>query len=180
MTFRAGSAEELAASSNVVRLPDDEYLAEVVAMEFLPKENQQPTQYGPPQDQYIAHLKMISFADGSDLEDDKGSPLAEEVVLKTFINHNKMGMIPQPSKARKFFAALLRQPIANSIEIADFPDGLIGKQLYVSTMNKPNSKGDVWTRAQDFRPIKIERARRGEADETANATAPEEAPVVTF
>lgn len=179
MSFRAGSAEELAASSNVTRLPDDEYLAEVVAMEFLPKESQQPTQYGPPQDQYIAHLRMISFADGSDLENTDGETISDEYVLKTFINHNKMGMIPQPSKARKFFAALLKQPIANSIEIADFPDGLVGKQLYVSTMNKPNSKGDIWTRAQDFRPIKIERARRGSSAEEATE-ASEAAPEVTF
>ena|SRR5687768_8702031 len=171
MAFRAGSADEMAANADFQLLPEDEYLASVEEMEFVPKEDQQPSKFTPvPQDQYKAHLRIHSFADGADLEDTEGKPVAEFKIIQ-WINPNKVGMVPQPSRARKFFAALLRQPIANAIEIDNFPDDLIGKQLYVSTLNVKSEKGGTWTRAQDFRPIKIERNRRAAATESESTAA---------
>lgn len=159
MTFRAGSAEELAAGGDYVNLPDDEYLATVTSMEFESAEGKPATQYGPAQDQYKVTLAVNSFADGSPLEDTDGNPV-EDFSIRMWINHNKIGMVPQPSKARKFFAACLGQPIANAIEIANFPDDLLGKQIYVSTINNKSAKGGVFTNAQDFRPLRINRATR--------------------
>lgn len=169
MVFRAASAEELAERGDFVNLPDDEYLATVSAMEFDSAEGKPATLYGPAQDQYKVTLDIKSFADGSPLEDTDGNPV-ESFQIRTWINHNKIGMVPQPSKARKFFAACLGQPIANAIEIANFPDDLIGKQLYVSTINNKSAKGGTFTNAQDFRPLRINRAGRNRSQEvTVNA-----------
>lgn len=175
-TFRAGSAEELAEQSDFQLLPEDEYLAQVIAMELVPAEDQKPTQYTPvPTDQYKAHLRILSFADGAALEDTEGKPV-QEYTIQEWINHNRMGMVPQPSKARKFFAACLRQPVGQAIQIENFPDDLVGKQLYVSTLNKKSEKGGTWTRAQEFRPIKIERTRRSaSAEETPASDSNQEA-----
>lgn len=156
MAFRSGSAEELEEQSGGIMLPEDEYIATVTAMELWPASEQKPSQYTPvPVDQYKVDLDFHSFADGSDLEDDQGNAVPKPFIVKAIINHNKMGLVPQASKARKFMAALLRQPINKAIEIENFPEDLIGKQLYVSTLNK-----NGWTRAQDFRPIRIERERQ--------------------
>ena len=174
MVFRAGSAEELAAGGDFVNLPDDEYLATVSSMEFVSKEGQPDTQYGPAQDQYKVTLDVQSFADGSPLEDTDGDPV-EEFQIRMWLNHNKIGMVPQPSKARKFFAACLGQPIANAIEIANFPDDLLGKQIYVSTINKKSAKGGTFTNAQDFRPLRIARGNRAAAATEVRVDATPEA-----
>jgi hypothetical protein len=89
-------------------------------------------------------------------------------------------MIPQPSKARKFFAACLGQPLANAIEIENFPEDLIGKRIYVSTMNNKSSKGGVFTNAQDFRPLKINRATRRTVEEPVTSAATTEDDDIQF
>ena len=174
MPFTAGSAEELAANAGEFQLlPDDEYKAEVTSVAFDSKEGKPAGLYGPAQDQYIFDLKILSFADGSDLEDTEGKPV-EDFTLRTFINHNKMGMVPQPSKARKFMAAILQQPLGNRIEVENFPDDFIGKQLFVSTINKKTDKGE-WTRVQDFRPLRIVRRTRSAATQGATEGEQEQA-----
>jgi hypothetical protein len=169
--FVAGSAKELAEQSNFALLPDDEYLATVTGYEFL--ENA-PNPFGDPRDQYKFKLKLESFADGAALEDVKGEPIKGDYVLNAFIDHNRIGMIPQPSKARKFFAALLRQPIGDRISIEDFPDELVGKQLFVATATKPGKDGGEFTRVADYRPIKIERKRSRNNEATVQATEADE------
>src|SRR5688500_2717192 len=83
MAFRAGSADEMAANADFQLLPEDEYLASVEEMEFVPKEDQQPSKFTPvPQDQYKAHLRIHSFADGADLEDTEGKPVAEFKIIQ--------------------------------------------------------------------------------------------------
>lgn len=162
MAFRAPSAKEMAENSNFPLLPEDEYLATVLSYEFQP---QKPNPFGDPRDQYLFKVRLDSFADGSPLEDTDGKPVTSEFVLNSFIDHNRLGMIPQPSKARKFFAAILRQPVGDSIEIENFPDDLVGKQLLVATMNKPGKEGGEFTRPADYRAVKIERKRRSAAAE---------------
>ena len=157
MAFRMPSAKEMAENSNFPLLPEDEYLGTVTSYEFQP---QKPNPFGDPRDQYLFKVRLESFADGSPLEDTDGKEVKSEFVLNAFIDHNRLGMIPQPSKARKFFAALLRQPVGDSIEIENFPDDLVGKQLLVATMNKPGKEGGEFTRPADYRAIKIERKRK--------------------
>lgn len=169
MSFRAPSAKEMAENSNFPTLPEDEYLGTVTGYEFQP---QHPNPFGDPRDQYLFKVRLESFADGSPLEDIKGEPV-KDFELRAYIDHNRIGMIPQPAKARKFFAALLRQPVGDTIEIENFPDELIGKTLYVATANKPGKEGGEFTRPADYRPIKIERKRKGA---TAEAEAPKVEP----
>ena len=172
MAFRAPSAKEMAENSNFPTLPEDEYLGTVISYEFQP---QKPNPFGDPRDQYLFKVRLESFADGSPLEDVKGEAIKGEFVLNAFIDHNRIGMIPQPAKARKFMAALLRQPVGDVIEIENFPDDLIGKTLYVATVNKAGKDGvGEYTRPADYRPIKIERKRRGAAEaEATEATRTE-------
>ena len=173
MPFRVPSAKELAENNNFPVLPEDEYLGTIVGYEFQP---QRPSPWNPEElrDQYLFKVRLESFADGSPLEDNKGEPLTEPFILNAFIDHKRIGMITQPSRARKFFAALLRQPVGDSVEIENFPDELVGKTLYVSTLNKAGKEAGVeFTRAADYRPIKIERKRRGAASEKTEEAAPE-------
>lgn len=167
MSFRVQSAKEMAENSNFPVLPEDEYLGTVLSYEFQP---QKPNPFGDPRDQYLFKVRLDSFADGSPLEDKEGNEVKGDFVLNAFIDHNRLGMIPQPSKARKFFAALMRQPVAEAIEIENFPDELIGKQLYVATINKPGKEGGEFTRPQDYRPVKIDRKRRSTATEDVAGT----------
>ncbi len=163
MSFRVPSAKEMAENSNFPTLPEDEYLGTVTSYTFQEKV-QNP--FGDPRDQYLFKIRLESFADGSPLEDTKGEEVKEDFTLNAFIDHNRIGMIPQPSKARKFFAALMRQPVGDPIEIANFPDDLIGKQLFVATVNKAGKEvGVEFTRPADYRAIKIERKRKGAAAE---------------
>jgi hypothetical protein len=158
MPFRAPSAKEMAENSNFPVLPEDEYLGTVTGYEFQEKV---PNPFGEPRDQYKFKIRLESFADGAPLETREGEEVKGEFTLNAFIDHNRIGMIPQPSKARKFFAALLRQPVGDTIEIENFPDDLVGKTLYVATANKPGKEAGVeFTRPADYRPIKIERNRK--------------------
>lgn len=174
MAFRAPSAKEMAENSNFPLLPEDEYLATVMSYEFQP---QKPNPFGDPRDQYLFKVRLDTFADGSPLEDTDGKKMNGDFVLNSFIDHNRLGMIPQPSKARKFFAAILRQPVGDSIEIENFPEDLIGKTLLVATMNKPGKEGGEFTRPADYRAIKIERKRRSaeteEVEEKSSASSVE-------
>lgn len=167
MSFRVPSAKEMAENSNFPVLPEDEYLGTVISYEF---QKDKPNPFGDPRDQYLFKVRLDSFADGSPLEDKEGEAVKGDFVLNAFIDHNRLGMIPQPSKARKFFAALLRQPVAEAIEIENFPDELVGKQLYVATINKPGKEGGEFTRPQDYRPVKIDRKRRSTATEVAETS----------
>jgi hypothetical protein len=175
MAFRAPSAKEMAENSNFPTLPEDEYLGTVTSYEF---QAQKPNPFGDPRDQYLFKIRLESFADGTPLEDTKGEPVKGDFTLNAFIDHNRIGMVPQPAKARKFFAALLRQPVGDEIQIENFPDDLIGKTLYVATVNKPGKEAGVeFTRPADYRPIKIERKRRGAGETTEATEAPKSAGV---
>jgi len=170
MAFRVPSAKEMAENSNFPLLPEDEYLGTVTSYEFQPNK---PNPFGDPRDQYLFKVRLESFVDGSPLEDTKGEPVTGDFTLNAFIDHNRIGMIPQPSKARKFFAALLRQPVGDAIQIENFPEDLIGKTLYVATANKPGKEGGEFTRPADYRPIKIERKRGAAAAEPEPVKADE-------
>lgn len=168
MPFRAPSAKEMAENSDFPLLPEDEYLGTVTGYEFQP---QAPNPFGDPRDQYKFKIRLESFADGSPLEDSKGNPIDKEFTLNAFIDPARIGMIPQPAKARKFMAALLRQPVGDTIEIENFPDDLVGKSLLVATMNKPGKEGGEFTRPADYRAVKIERKRRAAVEEEPEKAA---------
>ena len=158
MGWSAPSEEDLANGQDFDVLPEDEYIAKIRSIEVA---KDQPNKFpskgdmGPTHDMLVVKMDAISFANGDDLVDENDEPVEGPVPFQTWLNPKKVGMVPQPSKTRKFFAAALGQALSDSIAVADFND-LVGKQLIVSL--KPN-KG--YNNAQDFRSIT--RSRRARA-----------------
>lgn len=178
--FKMPSEQELSERGGLP-LPEDDYLAEVVEVTIDP-DNVNPFPPYNTRDQLKVKFAIMSFADGSDLVDIDGNPV-ESFMLTSFIDPTRVGMKPQPSRARKFFAACMGVPLGSSIQIKG-PEELIGKTLIVGTINKPGKEvGQLWTRAADYRPVK--RVRPGKNAENAplsinNVTAEPLEAEVTF
>lgn len=155
--FKMPSAEELAERAGAP-LPEDEYLAEVTEI-TIDKDNVNPYTKEV-RDQLKVKFNVISFADGSELVDNEGTPL-DGYTLTAFIDPSKVGMKPVVSRARKFFTSVLGVPVGSAIDIAG-PEELIGKKLIIGTINKPSKDNPsvVYTRAQDYKPVKKQRPER--------------------
>ena len=161
MTFggwTAPSEEDLAANSDFTVLPEDEYLAKVTSIEV---KKDQPNKYPskndnePLHDMLVLKAEALTFADGEPLEDENGDLLeeGETVPFQVWLNPKKRGMVPQPAKTRKAFAAILGQALGDPINIDSFDD-LVGKTFIVSL--KPSGG---YNNAQDFRAVKRARSR---------------------
>ncbi len=164
--YYAPSEDELAkgAGNTYPRLEEDEYIARVTSITVENMANNFPTKGddAPTHDMLKVKYDIISFADGEPLVawqyPDENATEEEEVTLdklagQVFLNPKKVGMVPVPSKTRKFFAAALGQPLGNPIQITDFND-LVGKLIVVSIKNE---KG--YNNAKDFRSAKRARGR---------------------
>lgn len=154
--WTAPSEEELESMPrDFTTLGEDEYIAKITDIKVEKKPNRFPSNgdMEDPHDMIIVRAEALTFADGETLVDEKGAPVESTVPFQIQLNPKKRGMIPQPAKTRKFFAAVLGQNIGDPIDIADFGE-LIGKQVIVSL--KPNNG---YNNAQDFRPIKRQRTR---------------------
>lgn len=137
-------------------LAEDEYLVKITSIEVKKDViNKYPSKNdsGPTHDMLVVHFDALTFANGDTLEDVDGKPLEGVVPFQGMLNPKKTGMIPQPSKTRKFFAAALGQPIGDKIAI-DKWDDLVGKQLIASL--KPNGS---FNNPTDFRAIRKTRTR---------------------
>lgn len=169
--FKMPSAEELAERAGAP-LPEDEYLAEVAEV-TIDKDNTNPYT-GEKRDQLKVKFNVISFADGTELVDNDGNAL-DSYALTAFIDPTKVGMKPQVSKARKFFTSAMGVPVASSIEISG-PEELVGKKLIIGTINKPAKDNPqvLYTRAQDFKPVKKQRPERKAPQPLVNATETED------
>lgn len=159
MTFGGWSApseEEMAANSDFDTLPEDEYIAVVRSIEV---KKDQPNRFpskndnNPTHDMLAVKADALTFANGDTLVDDQEKPIEGVVPFQVWLNPKKVGMLPQPSNTRKFFAAVLGQALGAPIKVNDFND-LIGKKFIVSL--KPN-KG--YNNAKDYRPIARTRSR---------------------
>lgn len=158
--WSAPSEEELASGggSDFTVLPEDEYIAKVVSIEV---KKDQPNNYPsknddqPLHDMLVLKADALTFADGEPLTDINDEPVEGSVPFQVWLNPKKRGMVPQPAKTRKAFAAILGQPLGAPIDIESFDD-LVGKTFIVSL--KPNG---TYNNAQDFRPAK--RAGRNRA-----------------
>lgn len=156
--WSAPSEEDLASGKNLEYdvLPEDEYIARVTSIEL---KKDQPNNFpskndpDPTHDMLVLKAEALTFADGEPLVDVDDEPIEGSVPFQVWLNPKKVGMIPQPSKTRKAFAAILGQPIGRNIDIGSF-DELIGKTFIVSL--KPNG---TFNNAQDFRAVKMNRTR---------------------
>ena len=157
MGWNAPSEEELEAQGgDYDTLPEDEYIAKVVGIELKPNQvNKYPTprDNAPFHDMIIVKAEAISFANGDKLVDVNEEELDGPVPFQAWLNPAKTGMIPRPSNTRKFFAAVLGQPVGDPISIPDFSE-LLGKQFIVSL--KPNGS---YNNPQDYRSIRRSRSR---------------------
>ena len=156
--WTAPSEEEMnSQGGDWATLAEDEYIAKVTSIELL---KDQPNNYpskgdsDPVHDMLVLKAAVISFADGEELVDQNGDSVEPgEATFQTWLNPKKRGMIPQPSKTRKAFAAILGQPVGDPIAIDSFEE-LVGKTFIVSL--KPNGS---YNNATDFRPHKRVRTR---------------------
>jgi len=159
MTFGGWSApseDELEQGGDYTTLPEDEYVARVTSVEL---KKDQPNKFPskndnePFHDMLVLKADALTFADGEPLVDINDEPVEGSVPFQVWLNPKKKGMIPQPSKTRRAFAAILGVAVGDSIDISSW-DELVGKTFIVSL--KPNG---TYNNADQFRPIKRARSR---------------------
>lgn len=151
----APSEEELGKDRNYPVLAEDEYLATILGIEIKKDVLNRFAKEGEPavHDMLIVKMETNSFANGDDLVDEDGEELDQPVRFQAMLDPKKVGMVPQPSKTRKFMAAALGQPVGQQIKI-DSWDELIGKTLIASLRPK-----DGYNNPFDFRAVRKSRSR---------------------
>lgn len=155
--WSAPSEEELESQGgDFTVLPEDEFIAKVVGIDI---KKDQPNKFPskndnePFHDMLVLRAEALTFADGEPLTDINDEPVEGSVPFQVWLNPKKRGMVPQPAKTRKAFAAILGQALGDPINIESFEE-LIGKTFIVSL--KPNGG---YNNAQDFRPASRRRSR---------------------
>lgn len=170
------SAEELESLRGDFKLvPEEEYILEVREIEV---QKDKTSQFNPtPHDEWLVRLTVISFSNGDPayFEDGSEPEPGKPISLTTFIDPSKKGMVPRPSKARKFLTACLGLPTEARIEL-DSVEDLIGKRLIGRVIHKKDGKGVTRDRLDDFRAILRRPSRRpaaakADADVEADAAA---------
>lgn len=116
-------------------------------------------------------FRIISFANGDELVDENGAdiPANRNPLFFDWFDPERVGLKPQPAKARKFFAYATGVELEDRIDIEDFAD-LVGKRLIGVVVVKTSGAGVRRNKIVDYRPI---RRRRGAAAQAAAAVAPE-------
>lgn len=111
-------------------------------------------------------FRLISFANGDEIVDEDGAdiPATRNPLFFDWFDPQRVGLKPQPAKARKFFAYAMGKELEDRIDIEEFSD-LVGKRLIGVVVIKANAAGVRRNKVVDYRPIR----RRRQA---AAATAP--------
>lgn len=154
--YYAPSEEELNTKLDYDVLPEDEY---IILVKDIKIEKDKPNNYpsksdpGPIHDELLVLADVLTFENGDPLEDTDRDPIEGNVPIRFWLNPKKVGLLPVPAKARKFFAAVLGQPLSQPINIPDYTP-LIGKKLIAAL--KPE-KG--YNNVKDFRAISRGRTR---------------------
>lgn len=156
--------------------PADDYILEVESVTIQkdkvdifdkPKPGEAQRTY----DGLEVRFRPISFANGDELVDEDGNdiPANRNPLFFDWFDPERVGLKPQPAKARKFFAYSTGVELEDRIDIEDFAD-LVGKRLIGVVVIKTNAAGVRRNKVTDYRPI---RRRRGAASQAAPATTPE-------
>jgi hypothetical protein len=166
MGIRIGSEEELESQrgEGFSLMGEDDYLLELVSISV----KRQPDIYnkteaepgGKMRDVAMVKFNVISFANGETLYDKDGVD-TDDRIFWDFLEVERIGMKPQPSKARKFFAACLGQPIGDAIAFDSYQD-LVGARLIGHAVIKKNGKQGI----DSYKPV-----RRGRPQGAATAPA---------
>lgn len=155
--------------------PADDYILEVKEVNIQkdkvdifdkPKPGQPQRTY----DGLEVRFGIVSFANGDELVDEDGNDIPENrnPLFFDWFDPERVGLKPQPAKARKFFAYSTGVELEDRIDIEDFAD-LVGKRLIGVVVIKTNAQGTRRNKVTDYRPI---RRRRGAAAAAATP-APE-------
>lgn len=146
-------------TSDFSLFPADDYILEVQSVaiqkdkvDIFSKENRV-------YDGLEVRFRVISFANGDELVDEDGNDIHPQRVPLFFdwFDPERVGLKPQPAKARKFFAYSTGVELEDRIDIDDF-QSLVGKRLIGVVIIKANAAGIKRNKIADYRPI---RARRG-------------------
>lgn len=180
MGYRLPSESEYAdtAKSDFTLLPPDDYMVEVKEI-IVQKDQLDIYDKNTPQrvrDTLQVRLRVISFANGESLVDEDGDEVADERLFFAFVDPTRVGLIPQPSFARKFFSAAVGVEVGQTVEFDSY-DELVGKRLIASTIIKPNAKGVKKNKVTDFRlirrrPAKAKAATDPKADAASKLSDP--------
>lgn len=151
-------------------LPADDYIVEVKQVN-IQKDKQDIFNEDRRFDQLEVRFRVVSFANGDALLDEDGEDVNDERLFFDWLDPSRVGLLPQPAKARKFFAYATGVGLEDRIDINDFQD-LVGKRLLAVAIIKPNKKGERKNKILDYRPIRV--SRRKAAGAVASEAAPEQ------
>lgn len=172
------SADEYQASrgdtADFTLFPEDDYIAEIKDIEVKKDQvdifNKNADGSQKVRDTLLVRLRPISFLNGDELEDENGDPVGDDRLFFAFIDPTHVGLVPQPAKARKFFAAALGQNVEDRIDIESYGD-LVGKRLVVGIIHKPDKNGKKQNRVNDFRLLRQKSKRTPKTDSAVEAEA---------
>ena len=144
--------------------PADDYILEVSEVNIQkdkvdifdkPKPGQPQRTY----DGLEVRFRIISFANGDELVDENGAdiPEARNPLFFDWFDPERVGLKPQPAKARKFFAFSTGVELEDRIDIEDFQE-LVGKRLIGVVVIKTSGAGVRRNKVTDYRPIRRRRA----------------------
>lgn len=161
------------AGSDFSLFPADDYILEVASVTIQkdkvdifdkPAEGQPQRTY----DGLEVRFRPISFANGDELVDEDGNDIPENrnPLFFDWFDPERVGLKPQPAKARKFFAFSTGVELEDRIDIEDFQD-LVGKRLIGVVTVKTSAAGVRRNKITDYRPI---RRRRGKAAAESKVT----------
>lgn len=140
--------------------PADDYILEVSSVtiqkdkvDIFSKENRV-------YDGLEVRFRVISFANGDELVDEDGNDIHPQRVPLFFdwFDPERVGLKPQPAKARKFFAYATGVELEDRIDIEDF-QSLVGKRLIGVVIIKASAAGIKRNKISDYRPIRTRRAK---------------------
>jgi len=166
------SAEELENQrGDWKNLIEEEYILEITEVTI---EHDKTSMYQKEEhDEWKVRLKVVSFANGEPAyyEDGTEPDPGQDITLLTWVNPTKMGMLPRPSKARKFLTSAFGKPLSSGVEMSSVED-LIGQRLIGRVYHKQDQKGNIRDRIDDFRPLRSRPPRKSSAAATASPVDP--------
>jgi hypothetical protein len=123
---------------------------------------------GKMRDTAAVKFDVISFEDGTGLIDNDGNETSDRLAFD-FLEIEKMGLKPKPSKARKYTAATLDLPLNQGLQFDSWEETL-NKPILAHIVIKKNGKNGI----DDYRAIPLR--KRGALAQATAAVVPTELP----
>lgn len=152
---RIPSAEEYkeTRTSDFGLLASDDYIFEATG--FDDTKVQPPSKYNATEEPRVWFFcSPKGFADDPDAElvDDEGNPVHPDKSVIFFYDPQRLGLVPQIARSRKFLAAILNVPVEEGIDFESYDD-LLEKPFIGTVITKVGQNGKYNT-IVDVRPLK--------------------------